>query len=111
MPLLGSTQLRTSSSAASHSFILNEIPSTEGSEHVMNHPLAMLCDQFLKERTFLKNVTPSTLRWYQVAFKNYRATLGEDALRSRRRRASKRSSSGSASAVCVRSPATPTLGR
>jgi len=39
----------------------------------MNNPLATLCDQFLKERTFLKNVTPSTLRWYQVALKNYRA--------------------------------------
>ena len=46
----------------------------------MNNPLATLCDQFLKERTFLKNVTPSTLRWYQVAFKNYRATHSEDAL-------------------------------
>jgi site-specific recombinase XerD len=44
----------------------------------MNNPLATLCDQFLKERTFLKNVTPSTLRWYQIAFKNYRATLPDD---------------------------------
>ena len=30
---------------------------------------------------FLKNVTPSTLVWYQVAFKNYRATLADDDLR------------------------------
>ena len=41
----------------------------------MNHPLATLCDQFLKERTFLNNVTPATLIWYRVAFKNYSATL------------------------------------
>ena len=27
----------------------------------MNNPLATLCDQFLKERTYLKNVTPA--RW------------------------------------------------
>jgi hypothetical protein len=45
----------------------------------MNNPLAALCDQFLKERTFLKNVTPSTVRWYQAAFKNYRATVADDA--------------------------------
>ena len=45
----------------------------------MNNPQAALFDQFLKERTFLKNVTPSTLVWYQVAFKNYRLTLPESA--------------------------------
>ena len=45
----------------------------------MNNPLATLTDQFLKERTYLKNVTPSTLIWYRVAFKNYRAALGDDA--------------------------------
>src|SRR5919204_540898 len=44
----------------------------------MNNPLATLTAQFLKERTYLKNVTPSTLIWYRVAFKNYRAALGED---------------------------------
>jgi hypothetical protein len=27
----------------------------------MNHPLATLCEQFLQERRYLKNVTPSTL--------------------------------------------------
>jgi len=32
-----------------------------------SRPLATLCDQFLKERTYLKNVTPRTLVWYQVA--------------------------------------------
>jgi hypothetical protein len=37
----------------------------------VNHPLAPLFDQFLTERTFLKNVTPRTLVWYRVAFKNY----------------------------------------
>lgn len=45
----------------------------------MNHPLAALFEQFLKERTYLKNVTPATLVWYQVAFKNYRASIADDA--------------------------------
>ena len=44
----------------------------------MNHPLAALCDQFLKERHYFKNVTPSTLTWYRVAFKNYQATITSD---------------------------------
>jgi len=43
----------------------------------VNNPLATLCDQFLKERAFLKNVTPSTIVWYRVAFKNYQATVDE----------------------------------
>ena len=42
------------------------------------HPLATLCDQFLKERTYLKNVTPRTLVWYQVAFKCYRRSFSAD---------------------------------
>jgi integrase/recombinase XerD len=41
----------------------------------MNNPLATLTDQFLKERTYLKNVTPATLVWYRVAFKNYSAAF------------------------------------
>ena len=45
----------------------------------MNHPLAALFEQFLKERTYLKNVTPAALVWYQVAFKNYRASIADDA--------------------------------
>jgi site-specific recombinase XerD len=45
----------------------------------MNHPLATLFEQFLTERTYLKNVTPATLVWYQVAFKNYRASIADDA--------------------------------
>jgi site-specific recombinase XerD len=44
----------------------------------VNHPLAGLCDQFLKERTYLKNVTPRTVVWYEVAFKAYRATISDD---------------------------------
>ena len=44
----------------------------------MNNPLAMLTDQFLKERTYLKNVTPATLVWYRVAFKSYRASFAND---------------------------------
>jgi len=45
----------------------------------VNHPLATLCEQFLQERRYLKNVTPSTLVWYQVAFKNYLASVDADA--------------------------------
>jgi len=47
----------------------------------MNYPpaasLDSLFDQFLKERTYLKNVTPSTLLWYRIAFKNYCSAMGE----------------------------------
>jgi len=45
----------------------------------MAHPLATLFEQFLKERIYLKNVTPRTIVWYQAAFKSYRASLGGDA--------------------------------
>src|SRR5579885_3735213 len=45
----------------------------------MNNPLATLFDQFLKERTYLKNVTPRTIVWYRIAFKNYNAALGTTA--------------------------------
>jgi integrase/recombinase XerD len=44
----------------------------------MNNPLATLFDQFLKERTYLKNVTSATLRWYQIAFKSYRKAIADD---------------------------------
>jgi len=43
----------------------------------VNHPLATLTDQFLKERRFLHNVTESTLVWYRVAFTNYRSLVPE----------------------------------
>lgn len=46
----------------------------------MNHPLATLFDQFLRERTYLKNVTPRTLIWYRVAFKNYSTAFPDAAL-------------------------------
>ena len=49
----------------------NEIHTTEGLEVRVNHPLATLTDQFLKERLYLKNVTEATLVWYRVAFTNY----------------------------------------
>ena len=42
----------------------------------MNHPLAPLFDQFLKERTSLQNVTSRTLVGYRIAFKSYRRALG-----------------------------------
>jgi len=45
----------------------------------MNHPQAALTDRFLKERTYLKNVTPATLLWYRIAFKNYAASFTGDA--------------------------------
>ena len=45
----------------------------------MNHPLAPLFVQFLKERTYLKNVTDRTLVWYRVAFNNYAAVTAHDA--------------------------------
>jgi integrase/recombinase XerD len=45
----------------------------------VNHPLAALCDQFLKERRFLKNVTEPTLVWYRVAFRNYQHLVAADA--------------------------------
>jgi hypothetical protein len=38
----------------------------------MNHPLATLTDEFLKERRYLKNVTAATLIWYEVVFKSCR---------------------------------------
>ena len=41
----------------------------------MNHTLAPLFDQFLKERTPLQNVM-RTLCWYRIAFKSYRRALG-----------------------------------
>ena len=40
-------------------------------ETPVNHPQATLFEQLLRERTFLKNVTPRTLVWYRVAFKNF----------------------------------------
>ena len=45
----------------------------------MNNPLATLFDRFLKERTYLKNVTSATLRWYRIAFKSYRKAIPDDA--------------------------------
>jgi integrase/recombinase XerD len=62
---------------------LNEIHQSEGAEFIVNNPLATLTDQFLKERRYFKNITPSTLIWHEVAFKNYRATLDADALPTR----------------------------
>ena len=56
-----------------------EINDAEGWERCVNHPPANLFEQFLKERTYLKNVTPRTIVWYQIAFKNYHAALGDAA--------------------------------
>jgi len=57
---------------------MNELHQTEGLEFIVNNPLATLCDQFLKERHYFKNVTPATLTWYRIAFKNYQSTLVAD---------------------------------
>src|SRR4051812_26417612 len=48
----------------------------EGKERVVNYPPAPLFEQFLKERAYLKNVTPRTLVWYRTAFKNFRTAVG-----------------------------------
>jgi len=38
----------------------------------------LLFEQFLAQRRYLKNVTPSTLEWYQTAFKALQKVLGAD---------------------------------
>jgi hypothetical protein len=45
----------------------------------LHDPLAALFDQFIKERIYLKNVTPKTIIWYQVAFKAYGRALPREA--------------------------------
>lgn len=52
-------------------FILKHIRQTERLEFLVNHPLATLTAQFIKERRFLKNVSEKTLVWYRVAFTNF----------------------------------------
>lgn len=56
----------------------NEMLEKEGEERCVNNPPATtsLFEQFLKERAYLKNVTPRTLVWYRTAFKNYQAAAG-----------------------------------
>jgi integrase len=45
----------------------------------MNNPPAVLFDQFLKERRFLRNVTDKTLTWYGIAYRNYcKVVPGDD---------------------------------
>jgi len=44
----------------------------------MNNPLATRFDHFLKERTYLHNVSPRTLVWYRIAFNNYVETLPDN---------------------------------
>ena len=38
----------------------------------------VLFGQFLAERRYLRNVTTSTLEWYETAFKSLQKTLGAD---------------------------------
>jgi site-specific recombinase XerD len=40
-----------------------------------------LFQQFLRERRYLNNVTPSTIEWYETAFKALQRTSGEDSPR------------------------------
>jgi hypothetical protein len=68
----------------------------------MNNPLATLTDQFLKERTYLKNVTPATLVWYHVAFKSYGASFAGDTAPVPRRRRCRISLSSSESTASAR---------
>ena len=39
---------------------------------------SLLFEQFLAQRRYLKNVTPSTIEWYQTAFKALQKILGAD---------------------------------
>jgi hypothetical protein len=39
--------------------------------------LNQLFDQFLQERTYLKNVTPKTRVWYESAWKAFTSTRAE----------------------------------
>jgi len=43
-------------------------------------PLAtsVLFEHFVREWRYLRNVTPSTLEWYETAFKALQETLGAD---------------------------------
>ena len=38
----------------------------------------LLFEQFLGQRRYLQNVTPSTIEWYQTAFKALQRSLGLD---------------------------------
>ena len=51
----------------------------------MSDPLALdfLFDQFRKERTYLKAVSPKTDDWYRTAFKAFQAAPGEGFSRQR----------------------------
>ena len=40
--------------------------------------LDQLFDQFLRERTYLQNVTPKTREWYETAWKAYTRAQGDD---------------------------------
>ena len=40
--------------------------------------LQSLFEQFLRERQYLKNVTPKTVIWYETAFKSFRRTVKID---------------------------------
>ena len=50
----------------------------------MNEPLGALFDSFVKERRYLKAVTPKTEAWYRTAFKAIQAAPGEDFPKHRR---------------------------
>jgi len=45
----------------------------------VDHSLAALFDLFLKERTYLRNVSEPTRVWYRVAFKSYRTAMADNA--------------------------------
>ena len=40
--------------------------------------LALYIEQFIKERLYLKNVTPATVSWYRNSFKAFAPVLGQD---------------------------------
>jgi site-specific recombinase XerD len=47
-------------------------------EDSMSEPLATLFDQFLRERIYLKAVTPRTKLWYRTAWKAFEASQAAD---------------------------------
>ena len=77
----------------------------------MDNPLATLTERFLKERTYLQNVTPATLLWYQVAFKNYQASFAGNPAPVPSKTALQDFVVAQRQAAFVRSRSTPTLKR
>jgi hypothetical protein len=59
---------------------LKEKTKKDGGQGALMDPLStsLLFEQFLAQRRYLKNVTPSIIEWYQTAFKALQKILGAD---------------------------------